>query len=97
MRGSITRKVNYLAFKRLHEMPRDAAVELRPVLFAGLLNHFGNKGPAEIDVKRRAQRFRERRERGRIGRLRVDEARLESPEVKDALRKNTEAAAARKP
>jgi len=44
---------SYLAFKRLHELPRDVAVELRPVLFAGLLNHFGQKGPAEIDVKRR--------------------------------------------
>jgi len=44
---------SYLAFKRLHELPRDVAVELRPVLFAGLLNHFGQKGPAEIDAKRR--------------------------------------------
>jgi 2-hydroxychromene-2-carboxylate isomerase len=44
---------SYIAFKRLHELPRDVAVELRPVLFAGLLNHFGQKGPAEIPVKRR--------------------------------------------
>ena len=44
---------SYIAFKRLHELPSDVAVELTPVLFAGLLNHFGNKGPAEIDVKRR--------------------------------------------
>jgi 2-hydroxychromene-2-carboxylate isomerase len=28
-------------------------VELRPVLFAGLLNHFGQKGPAELAPKRR--------------------------------------------
>ena len=44
---------SYIAFKRLHELPPDLALELRPVLFAGLLNHFGQKGPAEIDVKRR--------------------------------------------
>jgi 2-hydroxychromene-2-carboxylate isomerase len=44
---------SYIAFKRLDELPRDVAVELRPVLFAGLLNHFGQKGPAEVPVKRR--------------------------------------------
>jgi 2-hydroxychromene-2-carboxylate isomerase len=44
---------SYIAFKRLHELPPDVALELRPVLFAGLLNHFGQKGPAEIDAKRR--------------------------------------------
>jgi 2-hydroxychromene-2-carboxylate isomerase len=44
---------SYIAFKRLHELPPDVALELRPVLFAGLLDHFGQKGPAEIDVKRR--------------------------------------------
>jgi 2-hydroxychromene-2-carboxylate isomerase len=44
---------SYIAFKRLHELPGDVAVELKPVLFAGLLNHFGQKGPAEIDAKRR--------------------------------------------
>jgi len=44
---------SYIAFKRLHELPRDVAVEMRPVLFAGLLNHFGQKGPAEIAAKRR--------------------------------------------
>jgi 2-hydroxychromene-2-carboxylate isomerase len=44
---------SYIAFKRLHELPRDAVVELRPVLFAGLLDHFGQKGPAEVPVKRR--------------------------------------------
>jgi 2-hydroxychromene-2-carboxylate isomerase len=27
-------------------------VRMRPVLFAGLLNHFGQKGPAEIPAKR---------------------------------------------
>jgi 2-hydroxychromene-2-carboxylate isomerase len=44
---------SYIAFKRLHELPRDVAVDLRPVLFAGLLNHFGQKGPAELAPKRR--------------------------------------------
>ena len=44
---------SYIAFKRLHVLPRAATVELKPVLFAALLNHFGNKGPAEIPIKRR--------------------------------------------
>lgn len=44
---------SYIAFKRLHELPRDVEVELKPVLFAGLLNHFGQKGPAELPSKRR--------------------------------------------
>lgn len=44
---------SYLAFKRLHELPADVEVRLEPVLFAGLLGHFGNKGPAEIPEKRR--------------------------------------------
>lgn len=141
---------SYIAFKRLHELPRDVAVELRPVLFAGLLNHFGQKGPAEVPVKRRwtyrwctwwAQSlgipFRfpashpfnplhhlrlaiaagvTRENVGRIfdsiwtsgaeasdpkafaalaKELGVDEARLAAPEVKDALRRNTEEAIAR--
>ncbi len=43
---------SYLCLARLGEL---AHVELvyRPVLFAGLLQHFGQKGPAEIDSKRR--------------------------------------------
>jgi 2-hydroxychromene-2-carboxylate isomerase len=44
---------SYIAFKRLHELPNDVGVELRPVLFAGLLSHFGQKGPAELAPKRR--------------------------------------------
>ena len=35
-----------------------ARIEPRPVLFAGLLNHFGQKGPAEIPAKK-VQTFRE--------------------------------------
>jgi 2-hydroxychromene-2-carboxylate isomerase len=141
---------SYLAFRRLHELPREAAVELRPVLFAGLLQHFGQKGPAEIGVKRRWTyrwctwwagelgipfRFPASHpfnplhhlrlaiaagpSRENVGRifdaiwttgaeasdpaafkmlaeaLGVDEAKLASAEVKDALRKCTEDAAAR--
>lgn len=47
----------YLAFERLPDaLARSpVAIELRyrPVLFAGLLEHFGQKGPAEIAAKRR--------------------------------------------
>lgn len=141
---------SYLAFKRLHELPRAAAVELRPVLFAGLLNHFGQKGPAEIEAKRRWTyrwctwwagslgipfRFPASHPFNPLHHLRlaiaagpsrenvghifeaiwttgadaadpaafralaqvmgIDEARLASPEVKDALRRHTEDAAAR--
>ncbi|TAK45028.1 MAG: 2-hydroxychromene-2-carboxylate isomerase [Betaproteobacteria bacterium] len=43
----------YIGLHRLSELPRGLAVEYRPVLFAGLLNHFGQKGPAEIEAKRR--------------------------------------------
>ena len=141
---------SYIAFRRLHELPREAAVELTPVLFAGLLNHFGNKGPAEIDVKRRWTyrwctwwagelgipfRFPASHpfnplhhlrlalavgpSRENVGRIfdaiwtsgaeatdaaafaalarsfGVDEPRLAAAEIKDALRRNTEEAAAR--
>ncbi|MDF3834116.1 2-hydroxychromene-2-carboxylate isomerase [Cupriavidus basilensis] len=44
----------YLAFERLPKaLPADAAVRYVPVLFAGLLRHWGNVGPAEIAPKRR--------------------------------------------
>jgi 2-hydroxychromene-2-carboxylate isomerase len=141
---------SYISFKRLHELPREAAVELRPVLFAGLLNHFGQKGPAEIAAKRRWTyrwctwwakslgipfRFPASHPFNPLHHLRlaiatgvtpkavgrifeaiwttgaeasdpaafkalakelgVDEARLASQEVKDALKANTDAAAAR--
>jgi 2-hydroxychromene-2-carboxylate isomerase len=42
----------YLAWARLAELPRDVAIRRRPVLLAGLLNHWGQKGPAEIAAKR---------------------------------------------
>ncbi len=41
---------SYLQFESYPELVR--AAELRPVLFAGLLNHWGSKGPAEIPAKR---------------------------------------------
>jgi 2-hydroxychromene-2-carboxylate isomerase len=43
----------YLAFQRLGELPANVQLELVPVLFAGLLQHFGQLGPAEIASKRR--------------------------------------------
>jgi 2-hydroxychromene-2-carboxylate isomerase len=43
----------YLAFKRLAQLPATTTVEYVPVLFAGLLSHFGQLGPAEIASKRR--------------------------------------------
>ena len=41
---------SYLQFEAYPELMRSA--ELRPLLFAGLLNHWGGKGPAEIPAKR---------------------------------------------
>lgn len=43
----------YIGLHRLKELPSDLAIEYRPVLFAGLLNHWGQKGPAELPTKRR--------------------------------------------
>ena len=43
----------YLCLHRLKELPQDLSIEYRPVLFAGLLGHWGQKGPAEIPAKRR--------------------------------------------
>jgi 2-hydroxychromene-2-carboxylate isomerase len=44
----------YLAFERLPELLQglSVVVDYRPVLFAGLLQHWGQKGPAEIEPKR---------------------------------------------
>lgn len=38
-----------------HQLPQleNIEIELKPVLFAGLLKHWGHKGPAEIGPKRR--------------------------------------------
>jgi 2-hydroxychromene-2-carboxylate isomerase len=46
----------YLMWRMLNDENREFASRLdlryRPVLFAGLLNHWGQKGPAEIEAKR---------------------------------------------
>jgi 2-hydroxychromene-2-carboxylate isomerase len=44
----------YLAFEHLPQALQGCsyAVEYRPLLFAGLLGHWGQKGPAEIEPKR---------------------------------------------
>ena len=42
----------HICLHRLKELPPDLAIEYRPVLFAGLLNHWGQKGPAELPSKR---------------------------------------------
>jgi 2-hydroxychromene-2-carboxylate isomerase len=42
---------SYIALHRLEEL--SARLVYKPVLFAGLLNHWGQKGPAEIPAKRR--------------------------------------------
>ena len=43
----------YIGLHRLKELPADLSIEFRPVLFAALLNHWGQKGPAELPTKRR--------------------------------------------
>jgi 2-hydroxychromene-2-carboxylate isomerase len=43
----------YLGLKQLSQLPTDVHVEFVPILFAGLLNHHGQIGPAEIVPKRR--------------------------------------------
>ena len=41
---------SHICLYRLREIP--LTLQLKPVLFAGLLNHWGQKGPAEIPPKR---------------------------------------------
>lgn len=43
----------YLQSEQLARLSKDITIEYKPVLFAGLLNHWGHKGPAEIPEKRR--------------------------------------------
>ena len=43
--------VSPYSYIALHRLP-DAAIAYRPVLFAGLLQHWGHKGPAELPTKR---------------------------------------------
>ncbi len=42
----------YLQFERLPGLPDTIDLNYHPVLFAGLLNHWGQLGPAEIPAKR---------------------------------------------
>jgi 2-hydroxychromene-2-carboxylate isomerase len=43
----------YLQLMDFKRLPDSLAIRYRPVLFAGLLDHWGQKGPAEIPAKRR--------------------------------------------
>jgi 2-hydroxychromene-2-carboxylate isomerase len=43
---------SYICFNRLNELP-GVTISYKPVLFAGLLEHWGQKGPAEIGAKRK--------------------------------------------
>lgn len=42
----------YFALHRLDELPEGVDIHYRPLLLAGLLGHWENKGPAEIPPKR---------------------------------------------
>jgi 2-hydroxychromene-2-carboxylate isomerase len=42
----------YLQWPRIRELARRHPIEFRPILFAGILDHIGQKGPAEIPAKR---------------------------------------------
>ena len=42
----------YMQATRLGELPSDVDLTCRPTLFAGLLNHWGQLGPAEIPSKK---------------------------------------------
>lgn len=43
----------YLHLKQFAKLAQPLAITYRPVLFAGLLKHWGTKGPAELPAKRR--------------------------------------------
>src|ERR1700743_601772 len=43
----------YLELKQLPQLPKDLHVDFVPILFAGVLNHHGQIGNAEIVPKRR--------------------------------------------
>ncbi len=42
----------YLQFHQIERLPAELKVKYRPILFAGLLNHWGQLGPAEIPAKK---------------------------------------------
>ena len=43
---------SYLQCERMPQWPEGTSLVPKPILFAGLLDHWGQKGPAEIPVKR---------------------------------------------
>ena len=43
---------SYLQLQRLRELPKDATLAPRAILFAAVLDHWGQRGPAEIVPKR---------------------------------------------
>lgn len=43
----------YFQFEQLERLGAGIEIDYRPILLAGLLNHWGQKGPAEIPSKRR--------------------------------------------
>ena len=43
----------YVAMEQRRRLPQGTTIKFIPVLFAGLLNHWEHKGPAEIPTKRR--------------------------------------------
>jgi len=43
---------SYLQLERMPQWPAGITLVPKPILFAGLLNHWGQKGPAEITAKR---------------------------------------------
>ncbi|MBF0289048.1 MAG: 2-hydroxychromene-2-carboxylate isomerase [SAR324 cluster bacterium] len=43
----------YLQMEKFDQLPKDLEIVFKPVLFAGLLGHWGHKGPAEIPEKRK--------------------------------------------
>ena len=43
---------SYFGLFELERLAADVRIDYRPVLFAGLLNHWGQRGPAEIPGKR---------------------------------------------
>jgi 2-hydroxychromene-2-carboxylate isomerase len=42
----------YLGLHTLQRLPPGTVLQYRPILFAGLLKHWGHKGPAEVPPKR---------------------------------------------
>ena len=45
--------VSPYSYVALHRLKEFSSVTYKPVLFAGILNHWGQKGPAEIPAKRK--------------------------------------------